>query len=64
MEERTEGMERQWRREEQEWRERIGDKKNEGVQTNGEGEKGKEKEVDKENGLGLDEEVDSEGDKE
>ena len=42
----------------------MGNKKNEGVQTSGEGEKGKEKKVDKENGLGLDEEVDGEREKE
>ena len=55
---------RQWRREEREWRERIKNKKNKGVQTSGDKEKGKDKEVEKETGLGSDEEVDGEGDKE
>ena len=47
--------ERQWRQEEREQRERMENRKDEGVQTNGE---------DKEVGLGLDEEVDGEGEKE
>ena len=36
---------RQWRREEREWRKRIKNKKNKGVQTSGDKEKGKDKEV-------------------
>ena len=55
---------RQWRQEEREWRQRMENKEDEGIQTSGDKEKGKDKEVERETGPGSDKEVDSEGNKE
>ena len=50
--------------EEKEWRERMKNRKDEGVQTSEEEGKGKDKEVEKETGPGSDKEADGEGDRE